>query len=239
MEENERQMESVQLSTEQIVEIIERLQADENAVNREIELLCGYVLLAEAYVKEKKYSYVKELAGESLQLIKNEELPVELILNALKRLVKVLEQTPYNHLLRDLLARLVMEYHNTDAEFEEYKGFAENLIKLDILLEPDPYLDKDSDLEDILSDLFSSSELIGFIRNPLIGYLRHDRVEYTWQWEDIAEEVETQLDELLKDVPRGMGFCFRYWSEKERLLKEKYGIDWHSPAIMNPGVIFD
>jgi hypothetical protein len=30
-----------------------------------------------------------------------------------------------------------------------------------------------------------------------------------------------------------------YWDTKQRLLKQKYGIDWSSPGELNPHVIFD
>ena len=36
-----------------------------------------------------------------------------------------------------------------------------------------------------------------------------------------------------------LGFCHRIWSTKKRILKEKYNIDWKTPAEMNPGVMFD
>ena len=68
--------------------------------------------------------------------------------------------------------------------------------------------------------------------------LLYDPVERTQKWEDIYVEVEEECDRRLEDVPRGMGFCFAYWSVKANVLKE-YGIDWKSPHYMNPGVLFD
>ncbi len=35
-----------------------------------------------------------------------------------------------------------------------------------------------------------------------------------------------------------MGLCFMYWSAMEKILA-KYGINWKSPTVMNPGVLFD
>ena len=69
--------------------------------------------------------------------------------------------------------------------------------------------------------------------------LKHDPIEDTAQFKAIIKDVEKELDELLKDKPRAMGFCHIYWYEKKRILKEKYGIDWKSPALMNPHVMFD
>lgn len=51
--------------------------------------------------------------------------------------------------------------------------------------------------------------------------------------------MERKLDEELGyDVPY-MGFCHTYWYRKKQILKEEYGIDWKSPADMNPMMCFD
>ena len=36
-----------------------------------------------------------------------------------------------------------------------------------------------------------------------------------------------------------MGYCHKYWYYKKKYLKEIYGIDWKSPAELNPNTIFD
>lgn len=69
-------------------------------------------------------------------------------------------------------------------------------------------------------------------------HLRFDPVERTSRWEEMAYEVERECDRRLEDSPRGMGFCFAYWSVKRQVLAER-GIEWNSPAAMNRGVMFD
>lgn len=69
--------------------------------------------------------------------------------------------------------------------------------------------------------------------------LKHDSIEDSPKYKAVIKDVEKELEELLKDKPRGTGFCHIYWYEKRRILKEKYGINWKSPAIMNPRVRFD
>lgn len=71
------------------------------------------------------------------------------------------------------------------------------------------------------------------------GNLKHDPIEWSAEYERIIDEVEKKVGELLSDEPRGMGFCFSYWNTKANVLSEYYGIEWRSPAVMNPGVIFD
>ena len=69
-------------------------------------------------------------------------------------------------------------------------------------------------------------------------HLRFDPVERTSRWEDLYFDVEEECFRRLKGVPRGMGFCFPYWAAKRDVLR-KYGIDWKSPHMMNPHVMFD
>ena len=74
--------------------------------------------------------------------------------------------------------------------------------------------------------------------NGLGGMLKVDPVQATPQWEEIIYEVEKEVDEELKDEPRGMGFCHSYWSAKRAALARR-GIEWRSPSSMNPRVMFD
>ena len=71
------------------------------------------------------------------------------------------------------------------------------------------------------------------------GYLKHDPVEWSTAYEKVTDEVERLVEEQLDDHPRGMGFCFAYWSAKKHVLRTKFGIEWRSPSEMNPGVMFD
>ena len=74
--------------------------------------------------------------------------------------------------------------------------------------------------------------------NRLDGILKTDPVQATAEWEDVIYDVEKEVDEQLKDEPRGMGFCFSYWSAKRAALARR-GIEWRSPSAMNPRVMFD
>lgn len=84
--------------------------------------------------------------------------------------------------------------------------------------------------------------------NPLISvnawcrkynrHLKFDNVERSPEWEEVIYLVEKEVAEELKGEPRGMGFCYAYWSAKRAALA-RHGIEWASPHITNPGVIFD
>ena len=73
---------------------------------------------------------------------------------------------------------------------------------------------------------------------PQTGHLKRDPVEWTARYEEVIDEAERETDEQLKDVPRGMGFCFAYWPAKREALARR-GVEWRDPHLMNPHVIFD
>ena len=66
-----------------------------------------------------------------------------------------------------------------------------------------------------------------------------DPVEQTQEYKKIEKELEALINERLKNAHRGLGFCHIYWSAKKSILKEKYNIDWRSPAELNPAILFD
>ena len=70
------------------------------------------------------------------------------------------------------------------------------------------------------------------------GFLKSDPIEWTAEWEEVIDEADKIAYENLKEIPRGMGFCFAFWHERTLAL-EKFGIKWRNPHIMNPRVMFD
>lgn len=69
-------------------------------------------------------------------------------------------------------------------------------------------------------------------------HLDFDEIERTPLWEEINYEIEAEVNKLVKDEPRCMGFCFAYWSAKRGVLAKR-GIEWRDPHQMNPRVLFD
>lgn len=65
-----------------------------------------------------------------------------------------------------------------------------------------------------------------------------DPIEDTAPYRRVAKRAEAEAQVR---AGRGgyMGYCHRLWGEKRRVLLEKYGIVWRSPAAMNPDVLFD
>lgn len=71
------------------------------------------------------------------------------------------------------------------------------------------------------------------------GMLKKDPVEWSARYEEVIDEAELLIDKMVADHPRGMGFCFAYWHAKAEVLSSKFGIEWRSPSVMNPRVMFD
>ena len=69
--------------------------------------------------------------------------------------------------------------------------------------------------------------------------LLYDPVEDTVEYQNIRDELESELFKLMQNVDVKMGRSYKYWSLKQRILKQKYNIDWKSPPEMNPGIIFN
>ncbi len=65
------------------------------------------------------------------------------------------------------------------------------------------------------------------------GLPRYDPVEITEEYLSVIDEVEALIAENSR-----VGICHEYWSLKADYLAER-GIRWRSPALLNPGVLFD
>ena len=69
-------------------------------------------------------------------------------------------------------------------------------------------------------------------------WMKRDPIERNEWWEQNYYEVEQECDRRLEGMPRGMGFCYAYWSCMTEVLAER-GIEWRSPGRMNPRIRFD
>jgi hypothetical protein len=56
--------------------------------------------------------------------------------------------------------------------------------------------------------------------------------------EAAAKEAEVELA-AYDMVPGRMGYCHVLWGTQQRILKQKYGIDWKTPAELRPWATFD
>jgi len=68
--------------------------------------------------------------------------------------------------------------------------------------------------------------------------LKHDPFEDTKEYKAILSELDKKIVAKIGENS-GMGYCFKYWNAKKKILKEDYGIEWDSPNVLNPHVRFD
>lgn len=222
-------------------ELIEMIKKENNDHEFDLQYLQLITLLAEKYVKLKQYRNLKQVALDTLDLLREESTPYDCLEYTIPRIADAVEYSVYNHYLFEILLYFLREAYKSGKLDEELKFEVKKVLKLNILLQDNyiPYGMFDKEFIEALTKLFTPQELMNIIMHPSLNTLKVDPVEYTWEWENIIYNVEDELDKLLSNAYKGMGFCFNYWSEKEDLLKNKYNIIWKSPSRMNPNVMFD
>lgn len=101
------------------------------------------------------------------------------------------------------------------------------------------YVDDDcTDIVDLAEDIVPKEKLdrvyTGVMNNR--RSLRHDPVEMSREYLSVIDTVERRIEE--NRTLRGHGSCHQVWSLKAEYLRE-YEIEWKSPAVLNPRVMFD
>lgn len=221
--------------------LIDMLWRESHDHSRDLTFLQLYALLAKAYDDADDYRPMREVADGVLRLMRDKMTPAEIYKETIPIIASALGNSAYHHALYEILLNYVKSVLKENPDDASVKPQARKLLKLHILLEYSEWREREwtKDFSARLSHLFSSEELMQIIADPKIGRLRRDPVEYTREWEDICYDVEAELEARFCNAPRQRGLCYRIWNAKRELLKDKYGIDWKSPAQMNSRVKFD
>ncbi len=137
--------------------------------------------------------------------------------------VKLYQKSLFRHISDDDLQE--------DMDIDGYEGSPEEYVReyskdqhRESLLRTEEYLDRSISMEEWCKKY-------GIM-------LKFDPVERSGQWEECIYDVEKECDEKLAGEQKGMGYCYSYWSTKKAVLA-RHGIEWDSPAVMNPRVMFD
>jgi len=72
--------------------------------------------------------------------------------------------------------------------------------------------------------------------------MRVDPKERDPRYKDLIKKADKEAEKFLegKRPVRGqLGYCHFFWGTKQKILKEKYDVDWKTPAEINPWVLFD
>lgn len=76
------------------------------------------------------------------------------------------------------------------------------------------------------------------------------RVASDEEIKQILDEIDPEIDAMLieeglltitddGDKQYALGACHVLWGMQKRILRERYGIDWKTPAEQNPDIMFD
>jgi hypothetical protein len=78
-------------------------------------------------------------------------------------------------------------------------------------------------------------------RDEFAKSLKRDPLEADPKFTEILAAADRQAESELESHPLkgGIGFCHVYWQRKQAILKETYGLEWHSPADLNLDTFFD
>ncbi len=58
-------------------------------------------------------------------------------------------------------------------------------------------------------------------------------------FKEVAAQVDKEIRQKMENNHQLMGTCHSVWKLKKEIFKNKYGIEWLSPAELNPTVNFD
>ncbi len=96
--------------------------------------------------------------------------------------------------------------------------------------------DNCADLKGIVCDVIADEKVEALFQSAVDsrkGLPKYDPVELTEEYLAVIDAVEERIEKNKK-----VNVCFEYWNLKTDYLEER-GIRWSSPAVLNPGVMFD
>ena len=70
---------------------------------------------------------------------------------------------------------------------------------------------------------------------------RRDWKEYIPYYKRIIDKAGEEADKILEEkfLFKGDGYCYNLWELQQEILKEKYNINWKSPADLNEHILYD
>jgi hypothetical protein len=101
------------------------------------------------------------------------------------------------------------------------------------------YVDDDcEDVRELVKGLIADGVIEKLFKDRMSNRrsLTHDPVEMSEEYLKVIDEVEELVEK--NRTMKGMGSCFEIWDLKEKFLLER-GIEWKSPSMLNPHVMFD
>lgn len=69
--------------------------------------------------------------------------------------------------------------------------------------------------------------------------MKIDPLEKDPVYAEIIKKAEEEAEKNIARLAKKNGHSYFLWMEQKRILKDKYNLNWKSPAEMNPEVVFD
>ena len=201
------------------------MESTADALNLYMDICCGCVLEAEELLRQHSGRW--EIASLARTCIKYATYleGFDHLINQLYKVLNRLSRCIFDHprLKLSVLRLLLTVLHRIEAQTGHELGLTEDIAHDARFIE--------RNIE------FADSGQLDQIREE--GHLHHDPVEWTARWESVIDKADHLVDEALADMPHGMGFCHSVWHTRANFLREYFDIEWRSPAVMNPRVMFD
>src|SRR5713226_3578654 len=74
---------------------------------------------------------------------------------------------------------------------------------------------------------------------PRLAGEKFDPQESDLRLRNVFAAADREAERGVANVRRDERFIFHFWSIKKRILRRKYGIDWKTPAELNPSIVYD
>jgi hypothetical protein len=83
--------------------------------------------------------------------------------------------------------------------------------------------------------------LLIFLKQKIRGNGFRDWKEYIPYYKRKIDLAEEEADKILEEKLffKGNGYCYHLWELQQEILKEKYKINWKSPADLNKFNLYD
>lgn len=119
-----------------------------------------------------------------------------------------------------------------DMAYDHYEGPPENYVRVLTLIKESMNLE-----ERRLQDYTNLDVPLEIWRRRYGTDILFDPVERTFVWEECIPRVEKELASAIGNRHPDMDSCYSYWELKTSIL-QRHGIEWKSPAVMNPELQF-
>jgi len=84
-----------------------------------------------------------------------------------------------------------------------------------------------------------SQETVIRQRRPRLEGEKFDPQESNPRFRSVFARADAAAERRVGNIPRDKKFIFYFWSVKKEILERTYGINWKTPAELNPSILYD